>query len=610
MPLTEPARSMEPSSERLRQPAVLDLISLGFCLLGLLGLITVLLQLKSGIHGVPRLLFLTFLAMLCAPFYVALWGTPKPVFLVAPVVAIFLIYPIAAPSGVPFLPDPIFNYSFTERLATTRFWVPGSVSGLSYAYSFYPLGNVFMAYIILTASLPAQGAFLWIEPVLRLLAIPATVYAIGRRLFSARIAILGLFLYMGTASILFNSPVQQGVGVIFVALALLSLVMLSQSPTAVSQRRAQLLFALVGAGIVMTHHLSSYIFAAWLAGLAVIMAVQRIRPTRLAPRYGILALYYFAVLALYIALFTNQIFLAHEQNLELSLQRLIAPESLPTPGKSPNLGRTFSSLEVVWVAGAFFGLLGLALFSIVSYRRSGGHPFAVANAVVAAILIFLTLPLLATGADFVPLRMGEFANLFLAPFAAMTLVRGSRLGWARRLTFARSVERTGSTFQPAVALGLAAALFIGGSLVPATLREYFVSPEDWGTDTSMLVGPDAKRLAAWGKDHYGEEQVWGDQLTVGLLVGFATMQVEFGNSRIFANSTLGAGEWAILSIGDYVAVSRSMLNYSSEYYLESTEALRPPLSAAAIEKFARDPHFSLVYQDEQFSIYRVVSRPS
>src|SRR5436189_6357034 len=111
------------------------------------------------------------------------------------------------------------------------------------------------------------------EPLLRLLALSATIFAIGRRLFSTRIAILGLFFCLGTASILFNTPVQQGMGIVFVGLSLLSLAMLTRSPDKSAQRRAQVLFMLVAGGTVMTHHLPPSIFAGWLATLAVFMSV-------------------------------------------------------------------------------------------------------------------------------------------------------------------------------------------------------------------------------------------------------------------------------------------------------------------------------------------------
>src|SRR2546427_1086056 len=197
--------------------------------------------------------------MICAPFYVAFVRTPKIPFLLAPIIAIFLLYPIAAPHGVVYSTDPIFNFSFTQDLIDTGFWDPGTGLAFARTYSFYPVGNVFVGYVILNAPLPADIGYLWIEPILRVLAIPAIVYAIGRRIFGPRTAVVGVLLYLGTPSILFNEPVQQGFGTIFFGLSLLALIMLAEAADRASQRRAQLLFLLVASGIVMTHHLTSYV---------------------------------------------------------------------------------------------------------------------------------------------------------------------------------------------------------------------------------------------------------------------------------------------------------------------------------------------------------------
>src|SRR5207244_5457354 len=149
--------------------------------------------------------------------------------------------------------------------------------------------------------------------------------------FSTRIAILGLFFYLGTASILFNTPVQQGMGIVFVGLSLLSLVMLTRSADKSAQRRAQVLFMLVSGGIVMTHHLSSYIFAGWLATLAIMMSTRRFRPVVGSLRLGVLFLYFIALLAIYITFFTYAIFASQQENLYVVLERLLAPENLPVP---------------------------------------------------------------------------------------------------------------------------------------------------------------------------------------------------------------------------------------------------------------------------------------
>jgi len=585
----------------------LDIVALALSLVGFLGLITVLLQLKSGAARIDRLVFLGFLALACVPFATAFVRTPKLPYLFPPVVAIFLLYPIAAPHGIVYSTDPIFNFSFTNSVVASGFWAPGTGNAFARGYSFYPLGNVFVGYVILTTGLPPIVAYLWVQPILRLLAVPAIAFAIGRRLFGTRIASLGLFFYLGTASILFNLPVQQGMGVIFVGLSLLCLIILTQNPEPGAQRRAMILFALVGGGIVMTHHLSSYIFAGWLAALGVLMARYRFRPSVSPLRLGVLFLYFFAVLGLYIFFFTYSIFLTHEQTLDGVIANLIAPEAFPPSGPSPGLGRTFSQFEVAWLAGSVLLLLLLALLSIYRYRRSRRQPFAVTNGLVAAFLVLVTLPLIATPLNYVPLRISEYANLFVAPLAAATLIRWTRLSESPLARFAPRLHARRRWLSPTLVVLVSVIIFMGGNLAPLTMRMYFEEPLSRTTDTPLNLGVEGVRAADWARLHFGSARIWGDQLSVNVFSGFADMEVDFGSLRMFENSTLDASAWAKLSVGDYIAVDRFMLILRPNFFHEPSRTT--PLSPADVEKFDTDSHFALVYQDATFSIYRVMSKP-
>jgi hypothetical protein len=603
--------------------ALLELTTLAVCLMGFLGLIATFYAMKTGKPGVPRVLYLLFLAMVCAPFLSAFWRVPKGVFLIAPVVAVFLLYPIGAPHGIVYGRDPIFNFAFTDRVATSGFWQPGSVSGLADTYSLYPLGNVFQAYILGTTKWPTDVAFLWIESVLRMIVIPPAIYAIGRRVFGPQVGVLGLFVYLGTASILMNVPVQQGMGTIFIALALLALLILNETPAGPGRRRTKALFAIVAGAIVMTHHLSSYIFAAWLVGLWLMTNVHSLRRRVLSFRLSPLTLYFLGLLALYIVTVTYPIFLVHQESFEIVVQRLSSPESLPSTS-TPRLGRSFSFVEIIWLAGAVLGILVLAWRGILTYRRSRIHAFAVANAIVAVVLAFATIPLLATGAEFVPLRIGEYSNLFVGPFAAATLFRWARPGpgrWARFVppNFATSVGRASNWSPAGAAVLVSVLLFMGGNLAPQALRFYFDDPSQWNTDTPLLFGADSIRVASWGRTYFDSSRVWGDHLSIDIFSGFGTARVYFGSSYIFKNLTLTDAVWCIpvsdpatprvLAVGDYVAVEHRMTKYPSQWFLELEPEVRAPLTDAQVGKFALDPHFALIYEDGTFSIYRVMTRP-
>jgi hypothetical protein len=567
--------------------------------------------LKTG-GRVPRLAYLLALAMTFAPFVVAILRRPKPLFLIPPVIALFLIYPVATPYGIVWSPDPTFNYNFTQSVVASGFWVPGKTETFEPAYAYYPVGNVFMGYIILTAHLPGAAAFVWLEPIIRMLAIPATVYSIARRRFSAQTSTLGLFFYLGTGSILFNAPVQQGMGTIFFALALLSLLMMSQSPNKSSQRRVLILFMISSGTIVLTHHLTSYVFAGWIAGLALLMAGRPTRMNVASLRLPLLTGYFVALLGLYVATFTYPIFVIHERSLSGVLERLASPEilaSAPTGGVTgPALGRTYETWEIAWIGSSILGLFTLAVFSILKYRRARIIPFATANGLVAAALVFVTLPLLATAAHDIPLRVGEYTNLFIAPFAAATLIRWSQSRLVQLEKFVPQALHP-KRWTAAGAVLLAALLFMGGAMVPGTNRVYFEAREQFSSDTVFLGGPDGARASTWASEHFGEARIWGDQLAIDFFVGFAPMRVDYGSSLIFINQSFNATTWSKLAVGDYVVVNHWMVIYTPHFLREPEGAPPAPIPVAAVEKFARDPHFTLVFEDATWSVYRVIARP-
>src|SRR5207302_1419261 len=203
----------------------------------------------------------------------------------------------------------------------------------------------------------------------------------------------------GTPSILFNEPVQQGFGTIFFGLSLLSLLLLSQAVEVRAQHRAQLMFVVVGAAIVTTHHLTSYVFAFWLGALSLLILRRRYRPDLPALRIGILLVYFIVLLLLYIHFFTFPIFFGHEQTLV----------------------------------------------------------FAVTNGIVALCLIFVTLPLIVTALNYVPLRVNEYTNFVVTPFAAATLIRWGRSDFWKSSRRLLRVLREKKWAPPAVVIAISAA---------------------------------------------------------------------------------------------------------------------------------------------------------
>src|SRR6267143_977583 len=596
---------------KLARPAqrntLLDIASLAVSFIGLVALTYVIWRFKTGEGGASRVVYLATLALACAPFYVALVQTPKLPFLSPPMIAIFLLYPIANPHGVVYTPDPVFNFAFTDYVLTTGFWTPGNGKAFAHAYSFYPIGNVFIGYVITTVQVRPEQAYLWVEPLIRLLALPVTVFSLGRRLLGARIATLGLLFYLGTPSILFNLPVQQGMGVIFLSLALLALAILNQGGATASRLRTQILFGLVGAGLIMTHHFSSYAFGAWLAAIAILLSRRTARPFVARLRLPLLLVYFLGLLGLYIFLFTYPVFQIQTQSLQGAVSGLLFPEETPQGPQTPTIGRTFATYEVAWLAGSVLALFLLAFVSLRRYRILGQYSFAVANCLVACAMTLATLPLIVTALNYVPLRITEYTNLVVGPFAAATLIRWTRSPPRIVPLLIPGILKGRKWLGPGVVVGVSALLLMGGNLAPLTMRMYFENDRERSTDSPLFLGSDALRAADWAKVHFGTSRVWGDQLTVDTFSGFANMRVDFGSSKVFNASTMDAEVWNRLAVGDYVVVDLLMVVYRPNFLHEPI--LPNPLPLAKVLKFATDPHLALIYADASFNVYRVMTHP-
>src|SRR5207237_9004274 len=208
--------------------------------------------------------------------------------------------------------------------------------------------------------------------------------------------------------------------------------------------------------------------------------------------------------------------------------------------------------------GSVFALLVVALTSRYRRRKSREDPFAVANGLVATTVTLVTLPLVTTGFNFVTLRIGDYTNLFVAPFAAATLIRwaGASSGRWGRLMPRFTGKRDWLPRAACIAIG--AAVLMGGNLAPASTRSYFESPLARTTASPLNFGSDAIRASTWTDVHIGRERLWGDQLAIDGLAGFANMEVDFGSSRIFTSTALNATDWSRMSVGDYNPVRRTM----------------------------------------------------
>src|SRR3989475_2919228 len=232
------------------------------------------------------------------------------------------------------------------------------------------------------------------------------------------------------------------------------------------------------------------------------------------------------------------------------------------------------------------------------------NPSDLANGIVAASIVFVTLPLVVTPLNYIPLRINEDAGFIVMPFAGATLIR-----WARS-DFWKSAKRAPRAFRekpwiPRLAVvAIAGGIVMGGNLAPITLRAYFESFPSRATDSPLYLGPDSIRVSAWATAHFGDGRMWGDQLANDVFAGFGFMPVDFGATRVFTSMTLNESVWCQVKVGDYVAVDYLMTVLRPNFLHEGL--LPTPLSAGQGGEIATEPRFGLVYQDATVSVYRMM----
>jgi hypothetical protein len=245
------------------------------------------------------------------------------------------------------------------------------------------------------------------------------------------------------------------------------------------------------------------------------------------------------------------------------------------------------------------------LIGVRRYRRARQEPFAIANGLVTVVLVLATLPLIATGLNYIPLRITEFTNIFVAPFAATTLLRWSRTDPFRISRFAAPMSPGARVLPKAFALLLCAGIFMGGTLAPViNMREYFEPPAVRTTESPLYLGSDMRRAADWARVYFAKGRIWGDQLSIDTFSGFADMETDFGSTRLFVATSLTKEATALVAVGDYIVVDRYMLLARPNFYHEP--ALPGPLNRTQTEKFETAPYLALIYQDGTVAIYRVM----
>jgi hypothetical protein len=595
------------------------LIALGLSLVGFLGVAFLLYALKflgvgATVHGVPsRDLFVVSLMLAATPLLLAIFHRPIWWFALPPIVLVFLLYPFFSPFGIPYSRDAVFDFQVASLVLQSGHWAPNAGETLqAVAYSYYPASAVFNAELASFTGLPLSSTFQWGEPVLRLLMIPPAVYVLGNRYFGPRVAAVSLLLYLGVPSILFNLPVQTEFAVPFFALALMLLGYLTAKESA---EFPGLLWALVlvASFVVVSHHLSSYVLLAWLAGLAVLFLLFRSLPRGHSRNAWWAIGAYFAFFVVYTFGVSLSDFLSNYTALTVVANSFVHPSTLAN--SATTVGASFPLYQQAWTYLAYLLLIVISLLALRSLLRTSARATVGPNLIVGIVAVLVTLPLLATAFNFLALRFMEYGGLVMVgPFAWWTL---------RRLSPAiRGRDRSSASDPPgprasslrrfaasATTIALVVLVFTGGSLVPYSTRDQFATASALTTDSPLHIDDNSYQLAIWAHGHLtSSSTVWGDNLAYSVFGGFGRFSMVYDQYQLYNGTSIPSAVWAQVSVGSYVVIDKYMTETIPSFPGPSNDQPTTPLTPGQLAKFNDPAFFDAVYQDSTFTVYEVIAK--
>lgn len=623
-----PPNAAEASSAQMvldptyRPHAGLTLLSLGLCLLGFIDVALQLYAFKfmgigPTIHGIPsRVLFVFAMTLVASPLILAIFRRPPVIFVLPTVALVFLLYPLFAAYGIPNGQDAVFNFQFAYSLLHTGQWTPGSgVTLQAVAYSYYPGNAVFNAELSAFTGVPLVQTFLWGEPLLRLLILPATIYALGKRYLGERVGFVAVLIFLATPSILFNYPVQSEFAIPFFALTLTLLGYLVIDPR---YRQVQVLAAAAtfAVFVVVSHHFSSYILAAWLGSLLVLWAIFRSYSSPGSWRAAAVFGAYFGLLVVYTYLVSLPSFLLNYASLLSVVNTLLHPSSL-SASTATSVGASFPEYQLAWSYLAYLSLILISLLVLRRWLRVQRRRFITPNLIVSILAVLIALPLLVTAFSFVAERVMEYGEIFMAPAVAWWLTQWRVPGVESRtrptVRHRRRAAHPSVLRRYAVTLGIllvVVVIFTGGSLVPYSTRDQFAIESAITTESPLHIDQNSYALGMWARAHLTSfSMVWGDTLTELVFGGFGSFNMDYDQYMLFNGTSIPLAVWSFVSVGAYVVLDKYMTTSTPQFQGPSNDQPTGPLTPGQLAKFNNPAFFDLVYQDSTFTIYQVIATP-
>ena len=597
-------------------------------LIGFLGIAYILWAFKyqgiaQTLDGLPtRVLFVFFLALVAAPFFVTIFRRIPIPTLILPVVLIMFLYPLFSPYGLPFSRDPVYNFQFAQVLQSTGSWSPTTgVVSQAVTYSYYPGGAVFNAEVSQFTNLPLLSTFNWSFDLFRLLVIPLLIYALTVRVFGPRPAALAVLLYISIPSIELDIPTQQDFAVTFFLVGLVAIAYLVNTPAADSLF-LRIMVVLAGALVIVSHHVSTYLLVLFLLGLAVIPWILKRRDPYPNVKSTLVFLETLAMGLVWVAFVTLPVLTEQYGIFSADLAAVFHPAQA-APSATPVPGSSFPAYQLLWIGAAIAIVAIGALLTLVEKYGKDEEAFIVFGIITVFLVAIISIPFLTTGLSFLALRQLEYSGVILAPVAAWWFTEKVARGrfvpapspapppTAPRTLRSRTPHRSG----PVLVAGLLVLVVVtGGFLVPLSTRDQFANPSQLDIDSPMYINENAKAAANWADTYVPKDHaIWGDYLAYTVFGGFGDFRTVWNSYPLFEGTTFSASGVGSLHRGDLVVLDIYMTSphlnpiFPGPLSDQPAGGLIPP---ADLTKFQNPTDFALLYENSIFTVYEVTAIPA
>jgi len=550
-----------------------------------------------------------------------------------------------APYGYPYGRDSQFAYQAAQNIQEEGFWIAGSGTSQSTAYSYYPAMYLIHVNISNLTGIPLSILIMFFDSVLRFMLIPIFLYLLFRKYFDKEIALICIFLYGSTLTFI-NFPHHENFAIIFfVGSIYLFTKVLEKNKIA-----DKIYFLLFSCIIIISHHFTGFIYMGWLILFITVFLVfvffSRFKKMNLNMNLknpvflSLLILIFFIGWNLNLAgpvttnfsrslvsslnrgiqsninsliievnpetrpLIVNQSLTVQRVSEDLMVMRKTEDvkkekiislsnfinyyfENIPTLINSRYPGANFTFLQIFIIGTSLMLTLIFVVYGLYNFKYILTNIFLIANLVFAVCILALTFITFLTGFSFLALRIFEFASIGYIPLIAYSL---------------QKVYQKNKWLAYFVVLSMIIIFLASQFMIRVgTIRHFYVPKDKILSDNEFFNTPGIIGAAYWSKETFDKDtSIISDKLAEDTIGAFGRANVLIYDRRLitlfFYRSTIED------STLDEV-YKRNITIFATHKYMKTNYSFYKKIN---FDKFENNKRINKIYNDADVQIYRTL----